>query len=52
MDAKDQQWAEGSEAATSELVWTEEALEKVERFPSFVRGMVVKAVEAYGVKEG
>lgn len=35
----------------SELVWTEEAEEKVKRAPIFVRGMVKKRVEKEAVKE-
>ena len=52
MDEKYHQWAEGSARASSELAWTDEAREKVDRIPSFVRGMVVEAVEAYGIRQG
>ncbi len=52
MDTKYDQWAEGSARASSELVWTDEAREKVDRIPRFVRGMVMKAVEAYGHRQG
>lgn len=38
--------------ATSELVWTAEAKERVERIPPFVRGMVLKAIEAYAQQQG
>ena len=52
MDAKYRQWATGSEQATSEMVWTDEAQARIERIPSFVRGMVVGAVEAYAHLQG
>ncbi len=52
MDAKYRQWAEGSEQATSQMAWTDEALERVERIPAFVRGMVVEAVESFAESQG
>ena len=52
MDAKYRQWAVGSEQATSEMTWTDEAQARIERIPSFVRGMVVNAVEAYAHLQG
>lgn len=47
METKYHQWAEGSAKAISDMTWTQEATERVERIPDFVRGMVVKAVEDY-----
>lgn len=47
MEEKYREWSEGSARATSELVWTESAQGRMERVPSFVRGMVRQAVEAY-----
>ncbi|MBI4213399.1 MAG: PCP reductase family protein [Chloroflexi bacterium] len=52
MEAKYHQWAEGSVRVTGEMDWTEEAKQRVERVPTFVRGMVVKAVEAYATSQG
>ena len=52
MGAKYHQWAEGSARATSEMAWTEEAQQRMERIPIFVRGMVAKAIEAYAVSRG
>ena len=36
----------------SELTWTQDATERIERIPDFVRGMVVKAVEDYARERG
>ena len=52
MDAKYRQWAEGSEQAASQMVWTDEALVRVERIPDFVRGMVVQAIESSAEEQG
>ncbi len=52
MEAKYHQWAEGSAKATSEMTWTQDATERIERIPDFVRGMVVKAVEEYAKERG
>jgi hypothetical protein len=52
VEAKYTQWADGSARATSEAVWSEEARERIERVPAFVRGMVVEAVEAYARSHG
>ncbi len=52
MNAKYQQWEEGSAQTTSEMPWTEEALSRIERIPPFVRGMVVQAIEAYAKSQG
>ena len=49
---KYQQWLEGSAQATSEMAWTQEARGRMERVPTFVRGMVVSAVEAYARDRG
>ena len=47
IDAKYEQWADGSERATSDMPWTPDASERIELIPQFVRGMVVEAAEAY-----
>jgi AdoMet-dependent heme synthase len=39
-------------AATPELTWVPSARTRLEAIPSFARGMVVKAVEAYARREG
>lgn len=52
MATKYYQWAEGSAQASSEMPWTEEARQRVARIPAFVRGMVVKAIEAYALSQG
>ncbi|MBI4215884.1 MAG: universal stress protein [Chloroflexi bacterium] len=46
------QWADGSAKAQSELSWTPEAKERMERVPPFIRGMVVKSIEAYARLKG
>ncbi len=52
MDTKYEQWADGSDRATSEMPWTEDASKRIERIPPFVRGMVVQAAEAYARSHG
>lgn len=52
MDAKYEQWADGSEGVTSEMPWTADASKRVEPIPSFVRGMVVQAAEEYARSKG
>lgn len=52
MDAKYRTWEQGSAQAVSQIGWTEEAHERIERVPSFVRGMVAKAIEVYAAQQG
>ena len=52
MEEKYDQWSSGSEKATSEMSWSAEALERIERIPPFVRGMVVEAIEAHAQRKG
>ncbi len=40
------------QAAEAELAWDPDALARVERIPSFVRGVVTKRVETYARREG
>ena len=40
------------ESAEAELAWSEAARARVERIPSFVRGVVMKRVETYARREG
>lgn len=42
----------GSKSAASDLTWTADAKEKLERLPSFVKPMVQSSVEAYARKHG
>lgn len=46
------QWEKKSPESGGEMAWTEEAEQRMERVPTFVRGMVVKAIEAYATKQG
>ena len=43
---------EKNENAASELVWTKEAEERVERIPFFVRPMARKGIEQYALEKG
>lgn len=52
LDAKYGEWADGSAQASSEMAWTEDAKRRMEHVPAFVRGMAVKAIEAYAVSRG
>jgi hypothetical protein len=52
MEEKYDQWSRGSAEATSELAWSAEALQRIERIPPFVRGMVVQAIEAHARQKG
>jgi light-independent protochlorophyllide reductase subunit B len=39
-------------SVTAELSWTPEAQERIQRVPSFVRGVVVKRLEDYARGQG
>jgi hypothetical protein len=52
LDAKYEQWAGGSERASADMAWTEEARGRAQRIPEFVRGVVVEAIEAYARSQG
>ena len=52
LETKYEQWAEGSARSSADMTWTEEARERVERIPEFVRGPVVEAIEAYAHSQG
>lgn len=45
-------WADGSAKVERRFSWTKEAEEKIERIPPFVRGMVIKEIEALAEKRG
>ncbi len=47
MEAKYEQWSQGAEPFTTAMAWTEQAQAAIDRAPDFVRGMVIKAIEAY-----
>lgn len=52
LDEKYRAWAASSAPADRALAWSDEALARVQRIPEFVRGMAVKAIEAYAVQRG
>jgi DNA-binding TFAR19-related protein (PDSD5 family) len=52
MEERYGQWSAAQSEAAAEMVWTPEARGRIDRAPPFVRGMVVKAVEAYARKQG
>ena len=41
-----------AEPAAQAVTWTSEAEQRLQRVPSFVRGMVVKKIEAYALEKG
>jgi nucleotide-binding universal stress UspA family protein len=45
IEEKYAEWAAGSEKQRMELPWTTESVERINRIPKFVRGMVIKEVE-------
>jgi hypothetical protein len=45
VDEKYAEWGAGSQQQAMQLAWTPESLQRIERIPEFVRGMVVKEVE-------
>ena len=47
MDDKYKYWGEGSKDVTTQLKWEDEALERINRIPGFVRGMVQKEIERH-----
>ena len=52
LETKYQQWAEGSAPAARQMTWTDQARKRMQRVPAFVRGMVVKAIEAHAQHQG
>ncbi len=49
---KYREWGNGSENLQRQLPWSDEALQRIERIPDFVRGMVVKEVERCAREQG
>ncbi len=49
---KYREWGDGSEKLQRQLDWSDEALQRIERIPDFVRGMVVKEVERCALEQG
>lgn len=45
VDAKYAHWGTGSAMQHAEMEWEKDALERVQRIPDFVRGMVIKEIE-------
>lgn len=52
IESKYGQWRDGGSKLTSTLSWSEQATERVNRIPSFVRGPVVEAIERYAISRG
>ena len=52
MDRKYKYWEEAVDEPVMSRSWSAQAREKVERIPSFVRGMVIKEVERYARDKG
>lgn len=52
LESKLRQWSEGSAQIKREAAWTQDALRRIERIPESVRGMVVRATEAYAKDDG
>ncbi len=49
---KYREWGDGSEKLQRQLHWSDDALQRIERIPDFVRGMVVKEVERCALEQG
>ncbi len=49
IESKYDQWRDGGSQLNSTLSWSEQATERVNRIPSFVRGPVVEAIERYAI---
>ncbi|MCF6337111.1 MAG: universal stress protein [Gammaproteobacteria bacterium] len=52
IDEKYHEWSEGSEKQQRLLTWNDTALQRIERIPDFVRGMVIKEVERCAHEQG
>ncbi len=52
LEAKLHQWYLSSARITREAAWTQDALRRIERIPESVRGMIVRATEAYARNQG
>ncbi len=52
IDEKYREWGEGSEKQQRLLSWNNDALQRIERIPDFVRGMVIKEVERCAIEQG
>ncbi len=52
IDEKYREWSEGSEKQQRLLTWSDTALQRIERIPDFVRGMVIKEVERCAHEQG
>ncbi len=49
---KYEHWGDGSAKVDSQIPWTKEAEERIERIPTFVRGMVMKEAERHAKELG
>jgi hypothetical protein len=45
-------WGDGSAKVDSQIPWTKEAKERIERIPTFIRGMVMKEAERHAKELG
>jgi len=52
IDKKYREWGEGSEKQRRLLTWSHDAMQRIERIPDFVRGMVIKEVERCAREQG
>jgi nucleotide-binding universal stress UspA family protein len=52
IDAKYEEWGEGSARQNMNMEWEAEALSRIERIPDFVRGMVIREVERCARERG
>lgn len=52
IETRYQAWAAAARKTERQLVWETEAIGRVDRIPSFVRGTVVTEIEAYAVEQG
>ncbi|MDP6559620.1 MAG: universal stress protein [Candidatus Binatia bacterium] len=49
---KYESWGHGSAKAISQVPWTEEARQRIEKIPAFVRGVVMKEAERHAMELG
>ncbi|NOZ54599.1 MAG: universal stress protein [Gammaproteobacteria bacterium] len=52
IDEKYREWRDGAEKQQRLLIWTTDALQRIERIPDFVRGMAIKEVERCAQQQG
>ncbi|MFQ5873030.1 MAG: PCP reductase family protein [Dehalococcoidia bacterium] len=52
VEEKYEAWSRGSAKVAGEMVWSEEARQRIESIPTFVRGKVIEAIEGYARDRG